>query len=177
MKRIGENRIPEFRSPEEEREYWEAHGPLVEGQKGRVTRPRPGQKRSSFLAVRLTGEELTRLRDVAAEQGLGPSTFARSVLMGAVGQGTVSPKRMTLKQITTALEETLPDETRVRMEGLLKAITIGEPPILFELTDQDRLEEFAHLAAAALLSIAGVQVVVPQSDEQTKAKRAVKARS
>jgi DNA-binding CsgD family transcriptional regulator len=78
--------IPEFKSLDEEREYWEARGPLAEGQGGRINRPKPGQKRSSFLSIRLTGEELTQLRDMAAKFGVGPSTYVRQVLKLAVEQ-------------------------------------------------------------------------------------------
>ncbi|MFH0913953.1 MAG: hypothetical protein V1849_01520 [Chloroflexota bacterium] len=75
--------IPKFQSREEEREYWEARGPLAEGHKGRLNKPKPGQLRSSFLTVRLTGEELTRLRDAAAAVRMGPSTYARLILLSA----------------------------------------------------------------------------------------------
>lgn len=84
--------IPEFKSLEEERNYWEARGPLAEGRTGRINRPKPGQKRSSFLAVRLTGEEITRLRDIAAKQGLGPSTYARLILTRAIENESRAPK-------------------------------------------------------------------------------------
>ena len=77
MKR-KENSIPHFKSLDEEKAYWESLGPLAEGQRGRVSLAK--QKRSSFLVIRLTGEELTRLRDVARERGLGPSTYGRLVL-------------------------------------------------------------------------------------------------
>jgi len=86
MNRKSETKIPEFKSLDEEREYWEARGPLAEGHKGRINRPKPGQKRSSFLSIRLTGEELTQLRDMAVEFGIGPSTYARQVLKLAIEQ-------------------------------------------------------------------------------------------
>ena len=86
MKRRGETKIPKFKSLEEEREYWEARGPLAEGHKGRISKPKPGQKRSSFLSIRLTGEELTQLRDMAAKFGMGPSTYARQVLRLTIEQ-------------------------------------------------------------------------------------------
>ena len=86
MNRKSETKIPEFKSLDEEREYWEAHGPLAEGHKGRINRPKPEQKRSSFLSIRLTGEELTQLRDMAAEFGMGPSTYARQVLKLGIEQ-------------------------------------------------------------------------------------------
>jgi len=79
---------------EEEKEYWEARGPLAEGRKGRINKPE-GQKRSSFLAVHFTGDELTRLRDIAAKYGLGPSTFARIILTSAIGHQNKAPKCIT----------------------------------------------------------------------------------
>src|SRR3990170_4853612 len=119
--------IPEFQSLEEEREYWEARGPLAEGHKGRINKPKPGQKRSSFLAVRLTGDELTRLRDIAAKQGLGPSTFARIVLASAIEQQSKVPKRITVEQLKNALEENLPQPVKEKAEDLVKDISIGNP--------------------------------------------------
>ena len=86
MNKKIKTKIPEFKSLDEEREYWEARGPLAEGQGGRINRPKPGQKRSSFLSIRLTGEELTQLRDMAAEFGMGPSTYVRQVLKLAIEQ-------------------------------------------------------------------------------------------
>lgn len=75
---------PRFRSVEEEDEYWKTHSPLDEGYGGEVQKSK--QKRSSFLSVRLTGKELTQLRDMAAEFGIGPSTYARQVLRLAIEQ-------------------------------------------------------------------------------------------
>ncbi|MDP2917611.1 MAG: hypothetical protein Q8O16_06760 [Dehalococcoidia bacterium] len=38
------NKIPEFRTLEEEREYWEARGPLAEGHRGRIHISKTNQK-------------------------------------------------------------------------------------------------------------------------------------
>ena len=99
--------IPEFQSLEEERGYWEVRGPLADEHKGRLNRPRSGQKRSSFLAVRLTGEEIATLRDIAAKQGLGPSTFAQIVLTSVIDCGGNLPKRITSEELRDALVKTL----------------------------------------------------------------------
>jgi len=72
---------PRFSSLEEEDKYWETHSPLDEGFEGEVQTSE--QKRSSFLSVRMTGDELTQLRDQAAKLGLGPSTYARLILTQA----------------------------------------------------------------------------------------------
>ena len=103
MNKTKDTRIPEFKSLEEEKEYWEARGPLAEGHEGRINKPRPRQKRSSFLAVRLTGEELACLRDLAAKQGLGPSTFARIVLTSAIEQQSL-PNHITVDKLRDILE-------------------------------------------------------------------------
>lgn len=73
---------PKFTSIEEEEKYWETHSPLDEGFEGEVQTTK--QKRSSFLSVRMTGDELSKLRDEAVMMGLGPSTYARLVLTRAI---------------------------------------------------------------------------------------------
>ena len=169
MKTTEDSGVPEFQSLEEERKYWEGRGALAEGHKGSLNKPRPGQKRSSFLAVRLTGEELTRLRDVAADKGMGPSTFARVVLSEAIEQKSMSPASKTLGEVMQALAGNLPAETRDRMESILKAIAMGEPPILLQLSDKRKLEEFSYFAAAALLSFAGGRVATPENEKHQEA--------
>jgi len=165
MKAMKNARIPEFKTLEEEREYWEARGPLAEGKKGRVNRPSPGQKRSSFLAVRLKGEELTRLRDVAAKQGLGPSTYARLVLTAAIEQGSKPPTKKTLEDVFEALDKNISQQTKDRMGALFKTMSIGDPPYLLELTDRNKFEEFGRLSAGALLSLAGIEVVSKETEQ------------
>jgi predicted DNA binding CopG/RHH family protein len=98
------NQIPEFKTLEEEKEYWNARGPLAEGHKGTINKPR--EKRSSFLAVRLTDEEITRLRDIAAKQGLGPSTFARIVLTSTIERQS-QPDIVALAEIKSMMENFL----------------------------------------------------------------------
>jgi len=80
MKERNDTKIPEFQSLEEEREYWEGRGPLAKGHKGRLQEAVPRVKRASFLSVRLNGDELTQLRDMAAESDMSVSTFVRFVI-------------------------------------------------------------------------------------------------
>lgn len=70
---------PIFASVEEEEEYWERHSPLAEGYEGTVEQKR--QPRSSYLALRLSGEELKQLRDAAQKAGIGPTTLARKLIL------------------------------------------------------------------------------------------------
>jgi hypothetical protein len=97
------DKIPEFKTLEEEREYWEARGPLAPGNRGRWSKPVPGQKHSSFLAVRMTGEEIKRLRQLAEKQGVGPSTYARILLTKAIEKQSVV-ETVTLSEIKGMLE-------------------------------------------------------------------------
>jgi len=70
---------PRFISIEEEEAYWQEHSPLTEGYKGTVQRQ--PQKRSSYLALRLSGEELKQLRGAAERAGIGPTTLARNLIL------------------------------------------------------------------------------------------------
>ena len=70
--------VPKFRNLVEEDRYWQSHSPLMEGYEGEIQKKK--QNRASFLSIRLTGEELARLREKAAGYSLGPSTYARQLL-------------------------------------------------------------------------------------------------
>ncbi len=166
MKKRASAKIPEFHSLDEEKEYWEARGPLADGRKGRLNRARSDQKRSSFLTVRLTGEELTQLRDVAAKQGLGPSTFARTVLTSVVNRGGEMPKRVvTLTEFREALERNLPQSIIDRAKAFTKDISIGDPCdptlILIDGSQMKRYEDLIWLFFSAMFELYGVRVVTP----------------
>jgi hypothetical protein len=70
---------PKFGSFEEEEKYWQEHSPLAEEYRGVVQRRR--QVRSSYLALRLSGEELKWLRNAAERAGIGPTTMARNLIL------------------------------------------------------------------------------------------------
>ena len=71
--------VPKFHDLEEEDKYWQSHSPLMEGYEGKVQKKK--QNRASFLSIRLTGEQLAQLREIATHYGLGPSTYARQLLI------------------------------------------------------------------------------------------------
>jgi len=77
-----ESGIPEFKSLEEEREYWETRGPLAEGyDKAEANVPKPSQNRTSFLSIRLTGEELSDLQEVAEAFNTTASQLVRGAIV------------------------------------------------------------------------------------------------
>lgn len=73
---------PKFHTLEEEEKYWASHSPLMDGYGGKVQKQK--QNRASFLSVRMNGEELKRLRDIAVRYGVGPSTYARQLLINGM---------------------------------------------------------------------------------------------
>lgn len=181
MKNREDAKLPEFQSLDEERNYWEAHGPLAEGHKGRVNKPKPGQRRSSFLAVRLTGEELTRLRDIAAGQGIGPSTFARLVLTAAIEQQSKLPRHVTLDELSDWLETSLPQPVKDKAEALAKAVAIGDPAnpamLIIDASHRAAWEAFTLSFLRAVFATAGVQVITPEDKGYEEVKEIVKARN
>src|SRR4030042_450668 len=73
----------------EEDEYWKTHSPLDEGYEGEIQETK--QNRSSFLSVRLTGEELSLLKDLADNVGMKPSTFVRQLLIESIKKNNGMP--------------------------------------------------------------------------------------
>jgi len=93
---------PKFTSVEEEDEYWQEHSPLTEEYEGTVQRGR--QRRSSYLALRLSGEELKQLRDAAQKAGIGPTTLARNlILQGLKTERDLLPRIEALEQKVESL--------------------------------------------------------------------------
>jgi hypothetical protein len=76
---------PKFDNVVDEDKYWKTHSPLAEGYPVEIQQEK--QQRSSFLTIRLTGEELTQLRDLASSKGMGPSTYIRALI-----KDTLSPE-------------------------------------------------------------------------------------
>jgi hypothetical protein len=101
----------QFISQEDEREYWESRGPLAKGARGQINSPAPKEKRSSFLSVRLSGEELTKLRDIASHYDLGPSTFAQRILVSFIRQTQPFSDKKDLE-----------NKTIITMDDLLNAV-------------------------------------------------------
>lgn len=180
MKETRDTGIPEFQSLEEERKYWEALGPLAEGHKGRINRPKSSEKRSSFLAVRLTGEELTHLRDIAAKQGVGPSTFARIVLTSTIERKDDLPEVVAARSLMSALENSLSHADKEKFESFFKSIAIGDidnPALLIFSGERGRWEEFTSFFLTRLFALAGIRMITPEDKEYERIRGVVKSKS
>jgi len=169
MKRGTDTKIPEFQSLEEEREYWEARGPLAEGQKGRINKPKPGQKHSSFLSIRLTGDELTQLRDMAAKCGMGPSTYARQILKLTIEQEHLGMHYPSFLP-PSLLFPSLYDSTVLSDEKVRNRICIFDP-------DEMEVDPATmHAMLNALFKACRATVVTPEDADYNAVQRIVKAR-
>ena len=93
VKRKG--KVPHFRSDEEERRFWARHSveEFAAGLEDLDIAIRP--PRTEQIAVRLYTKDLEALRSLAAANGVGHTTLARSVLEGwlARSRGVSQPGR------------------------------------------------------------------------------------
>ena len=83
---MAKKKLPEFKSEEEMREFWETHDPTdyvgVEVPGGmRPTKPRPKKKMVTF---RLDEDLVERLNELALKKGMGYQTLMRMLLFEAV---------------------------------------------------------------------------------------------
>jgi predicted DNA binding CopG/RHH family protein len=78
----GKGKMPHFRSDEEERRFWARHSveEFAAGLEDLDVAIRP--PRTEQIAVRLYRKDLEALRSLAAANGVGHTTLARSVLEG-----------------------------------------------------------------------------------------------
>lgn len=158
-KEIKQYPNPEFSSLEEEEEYWKTHSPLDEGYEGEVqTSP---QKRASFLSIRLTGDELSELRDVASKLGMGASTFARLAIRNAV-----CGKNLGLQNSF----ESLPYDYREMHDSFLKqqGIYIMDPGAIS--MDEDSI----RYVLSAILDILKCRKITPEDEHYPEIERFIR---
>jgi len=70
-------RIPEFATREEEAAFWDTHDVSDYWDELKPTRARFAKQLSEGITIRLDRETLARLRSLASEMGIGPTTLAR----------------------------------------------------------------------------------------------------
>lgn len=81
-RKAAQNRVPKFRSFEEEAEFWENHSPLdypqdwIEVRDAKVQRPL-----GHILEVHLDAKTIDRLASIGRRKGMGPSALARLWLL------------------------------------------------------------------------------------------------
>jgi CopG antitoxin of type II toxin-antitoxin system len=71
------SRIPEFASLEEEAAFWDTHSTADYEDAFKPVRVRVAKRLSTGVTIRFDPETLWRLRAIAQEQGIGPTTLIR----------------------------------------------------------------------------------------------------
>ena len=163
--------IPQFETEEQEAEYWDSHSPLDLAAEPKAQKVRVRGVKDRPITVRLDSESRSKLDRLAAKQGLGPSSFARLILMSVIEQRSKLPKRITLDDLKNILEEITPQLIKNRAKLLVKEAAIGDPDNpSFLILNQSQIDEWGRLglrAICALLARYDVQVI---TQEHTKYK-------
>ena len=171
--------LSQFETDEQEAEYWDSHSPLdlVAEPKAQKVCTRAIKDRP--ITVRLDSESRSKLDRLAAEQGLGPSSFARLILMSVIEQGGKLPKRITLDELKNLLEEITPQLIKDRADLLVKEAAIGEPDNpSFLILNQSQMNEWGELglqAICALLARYDIQVITQEHAKYKEVKTLVQS--
>ena len=75
--RVRGSRIPEFKSIEEEAEFWDTHDTADYEDEFKPVRVRFAKNLSEGITIRLDPETLAQVRAEAKEKGIGPTTLIR----------------------------------------------------------------------------------------------------
>ena len=169
--------IPQFETEEQEAEYWDTHSPLDLVAEPKAQRVRVRGAKDRPITIRLDSKSRSQLDKLAAERGLGPSTFARSILMSVIERREKLPKLITLDELKDVLEKNLPQSIKDRAGSLARATSIGDPEnptlLLIDASQMKEYERFMWSFLSALLAIAGVQVITPEDSKYEKLKSIV----
>jgi hypothetical protein len=87
------SRIPEFASIEEEAAFWDTHSTADYEDEFKPVRVRVAKRLSTGVTIRFDPETLRRLRTIAREQGIGPTTLIRMWVLERLKQQKVSSRR------------------------------------------------------------------------------------
>ena len=162
---------PKFELEGKEAEYWDTHSPLDLGAEPKAQKLRVRGAKDRPITIRLDSETRRKLNKLADQQGVGPSTLARSILISAIEPKEVLPQRcINLDSLGDLLERNLPQEVKDRAEKLAKAISLDVPDNPVFLLYEPQINELGELglqAISILLSMYGAQ---PITQEHTKYK-------
>jgi antitoxin component of RelBE/YafQ-DinJ toxin-antitoxin module len=178
-RKLEKERIPQFETEEEEAEYWDSHSPLDLTAEPEAQKVHVRAVKDKPITVRLDSKSRSKLDRLAAEQGLGPSSFARLILMSVIEQRGKLPKRISLEELRKMLEEITPQSVKYRADLLAKEAAIGDPDNpSYLILDQSQIDEWGELglqAIFALLARYHVQVITEEHAKYKEVKTLVQS--
>ena len=125
-------------------------------------------KLTSLIAVRFTDQELVRLREAAADQGVGASTLARILINQALKPLARKPRRMTSDEFRDVMTATLARLDKGKVDSFFRDVSVGspdEPTLLIWAGQTQKWEEFTSLFLKGLLASLGIEVISPEYGE------------
>jgi hypothetical protein len=173
------NNIPEIKEMEE-RDYWEQRGPLTDKKVAKTNQPVSKDKRESFLSIRLSGSEITELRDLASKYNSGPSTLARNILVYILNKMKTpndnTPQTITMNDLFQGVASTMPQGFLDRYTDLYKSATIGDednPSML--IMSQSQLKEAQDMGKSFVVNLIrlvnpNLKLVTPEDENYEKIK-------
>ena len=90
----GSRRVPEFATREEEAEFWDTHDITDYLDELKPVQVRFSKRLTTGITVRLTPEALVKMKLLARQKGVGPSTLARMWILERLeqsGEGAYPP--------------------------------------------------------------------------------------
>jgi predicted DNA binding CopG/RHH family protein len=87
------SRIPEFASIEEEAAFWDTHSTTDYEDEFKPVHARFAKGLSTGVTIRFDPETLRRLRAIAQEQGIGPTTLIRMWVLERLKEKEPSARR------------------------------------------------------------------------------------
>ena len=159
--------MPKFESEEKEAEYWDTHSPLdlEAAPKAQELRVRGAKDRP--ITIRLDSQTRQKLNKLAVQQGVGPSTLARSILFSAIERSSSLPRRgVNLNDLVYLLEPNLTSAIKERAGNAAKYRTASDtdsPALL--LLDKSQMNKWGELSLKAitiLFESYGVQVIAQE---------------
>lgn len=165
--------MPRFESEEKEAEHWDTHSPLDRGAEPRAQKLRVRGAKDRPITIRLDSETRQKLNKLAAQQGVGPSTLARSILLSAIERSGSSPRQgINLGDLVYLLEPNLTSAIKERAGNASKYTTASDTDnpsfLIIDRSRMDRLGDLSLKAITILFESYGVQVI---AQEHTKYKQ------
>lgn len=109
---MNKDSLPQFETEEQEAEYWDTHSPLDLIAEPKAQKVRTGGTKDRPITIRLDSDSRLKLKELATEQGLGPSTLARLILMASLDSREKLPKVEVPDGINHEFEDTSPPSAK-----------------------------------------------------------------
>ncbi len=90
--RTRKSRIPDFKSIEEEAAFWDTHSTADDEDEFRPVEVRFARNLSGGMTIRLDPATQARLRAIAHEKGIGPTTLVRMWILERLKAMETEPK-------------------------------------------------------------------------------------